>query len=127
MRNTWVGIGALVLGLGVILGAFGAHGLKDSFDSYTVDIWRKAVLYQYVHGLGILITAILAQTKIITEKTAAKTCLIFFVGVVVFSGSLYALALSGVKVLGAITPIGGTLFIIGWLLLSYQTFSGKSG
>lgn len=103
---------AAALGLlGVALGAFGAHALKPTLAAFgTADIWQTAVFYHLVHAVALLALALAGRAD--RWMTGLWT-----VGVVIFSGTLYVLATSGIKWLGAITPIGGTLLIIGWLLL----------
>ncbi|GGG11908.1 UPF0382 membrane protein [Lysinibacillus alkalisoli] len=104
--------------LAVALGAFAAHGLADVLDAYGADIWAKAVQYQMFHAAGLLVIGILMSRNIIGNNKGlniAGWCM--NAGIVFFSGSLYILALSGIKVLGAITPIGGVLFLIGWLFI----------
>ena len=97
--------------LAVVLGAFGAHGLKDLLTrNGTLLIWEKAVFYHFIHALMLFI---LAQRYSVRRGP----WLSFLVGIVLFSGSLYVLALTNIKLLGAITPFGGISFIIGWLWL----------
>ncbi len=109
----------------VILGAFGAHGLRDKLDAYSMSVYEKAVFYHFIHALGILLVALLARTQAITVVGQTRVCWLLFAGIVIFSGSLYALAVTGVRLLGAITPIGGLAFIAGWLLLAYQEFARR--
>ncbi len=117
-------MGAIIGGLTVALGAFGAHALKPYLEawenSYGVIIWNKAVFYQAMHSLALLSLPLFS--KIMTPKALNITGYMFISGTVMFSGSLYVLALSGVKVLGAITPIGGTAFVIGWAVLAYSLY-----
>ncbi|WP_155592430.1 DUF423 domain-containing protein [Lysinibacillus cavernae] len=104
--------------LAVAFGAFGAHALKEVLDDYSTGIWETAVQYQMFHATGLLIIGLLMSSKILGEVKQLNLAGIFFnLGIVFFSGSLYVLAISGVKVLGAITPIGGVLFLAGWLLI----------
>jgi uncharacterized membrane protein YgdD (TMEM256/DUF423 family) len=121
----WTGVGALGLGLAVMLGAFGAHALRSRFDAYANGIWEKAVFYHFIHVLGLLIVPVLARTGAISPEGANRVCWLLVAGVLIFSGSLYALALSGVRALGAVTPIGGTAFIAAWLLLAWELFRTK--
>ncbi len=102
--------------LSVALGAFAAHGLKHRLDEYAKDIWNTAVLYQMFHALALIAVAILIskQPQILRLHWAAY---LWIVGIVLFSGSLYVLALSGARWLGMITPLGGLAFLAGWLLL----------
>lgn len=110
--------GALHGFLAVALGAFGAHALKDIVDEYGLGIWETAVQYQMFHATGLLIIGLLMSSKLLGEVKQLKLAGIFFnLGIVFFAGSLYVLAVSGIKVLGAITPIGGVLFLAGWVLI----------
>jgi uncharacterized membrane protein YgdD (TMEM256/DUF423 family) len=110
--------GALHGFLAVALGAFGAHALKDIVDDYGLGIWETAVQYQMFHATGLLIIGLLMSSKLLGEVKQLKLAGIFFnLGIVFFAGSLYVLAISGIKVLGAITPIGGVLFLAGWVLI----------
>ena len=110
--------GALHGLLAVAFGAFGAHALKEVLDEYSRGIWETAVQYQMFHAMGLLVIGLLMSSKLFGEVKQLNVAGIFFnLGIVFFSGSLYVLAISGIKVLGAITPIGGVLFLIGWLLI----------
>lgn len=110
--------GALHGLLAVAFGAFGAHALKEILDEYSRGIWETAVQYQMFHATGLLIIGLLMSSKLLGEVKQLNLAGIFFnLGIVFFSGSLYVLAISGIKVLGAITPIGGVLFLAGWLLI----------
>jgi uncharacterized membrane protein YgdD (TMEM256/DUF423 family) len=117
---TWGFIGALLMAAGVATGAFGAHGLKDRLDAYSMGIWEKAVFYHFVHALGMLIVAALMRAGALTQSAAGAISATLLAGIVLFSGSLYALALSGVRVLGAVTPFGGVAFIAAWLMLAWR-------
>jgi len=108
-------IGAVYGFLGVALGAFGAHAMKTRLTPELLTVWKTAVEYQFYHALALLLVGLIAVQRPSIAITNAGIC--FTLGVLVFSGSLYALALSGVRWLGAITPIGGLLFLIGWGLL----------
>jgi len=101
--------------LSVIMGAFGAHVLKDKLSEYSMSVYDKAVLYQFFHAFGILFVAILNQ--LFNTKEFNICGILFIVGILLFSGSLFILAITDIKWLGAITPIGGGLFIISWIIL----------
>lgn len=112
----WAVLGGAAYGfLGVMLGAFGAHALKARLTPELLAVWKTAVEYQFYHALALLLVGLLAAQKPSAPLHAAALC--FALGVLVFSGSLYALALSGSRWLGAITPLGGLLFLAGWALL----------
>ena len=115
----WSAIGAIFLALAVGLGAFGAHALKDRLDAYSMGVWEKAVFYHFIHALGLLIVSMLPRTGTFPVNGASSVCWLLSAGVLIFSGSLYTLALTGVRSMGAITPIGGLCFIAAWLLLAY--------
>ncbi len=118
--NKWVAVGAMVLGVGVVLGAFGAHGLKSRVSPEMMEIWEKAVSYQMYHGYILILLPVLSRLQFIPEFSVQRLCAVFLFGIVVFSGSLYLLAFSGIRWLGAITPIGGMSFIVGWMMLTYR-------
>lgn len=116
---TWTSAGALGLAVAVALGAFGAHALKGRLDAYAMGIWEKAVFYQAIHALGLIVTPLLAKSGLATASGAAWACGLLLAGILLFSGSLYLLALTGARWLGAITPLGGTAFIAAWLVLAF--------
>lgn len=115
------------MALAVAMGAFGAHGLRNRLDAYSLSVYEKAVFYHFIHALGILLVALLARTSAISIAGQARVAWLLLIGIVVFSGSLYALALSGVKILGAITPLGGLAFICGWVVLAVEAVRAKGG
>jgi len=117
---SWSGYGAALVGLAVIMGAFGAHGLRGRLDAEMMDIYQKAVFYQFIHALGILIVPLFTRAGVLNESGMSWICGLMLAGIVIFSGSLYALALTGVRTLGAITPIGGVCFIAAWFLLAFR-------
>jgi uncharacterized membrane protein YgdD (TMEM256/DUF423 family) len=116
----WSAIAAVFLALAVGLGAFGAHGLKARLDANHLDIYKTAVLYHFLHALGLLIVSVLPKTGTISPEGANSVCWLLAAGILIFSGSLYVLAVTGIGVLGAITPFGGVAFIAGWLLLAWK-------
>lgn len=121
----WTAIGAVFMALAVMLGAFGAHGLKDRLTEYQMSVYEKAVFYHFVHALGILIVVLLARAGAIGLPGANRVGWLLSLGILIFSGSLYALAISGVRVLGAITPLGGIAFIAAWLVLAYEAIRAQ--
>lgn len=117
--------GAILMALGVIIGAFGAHGLKDKLSEYGLAIFEKGSFYHFVHGLGMILLPSLVSAGLISEGIGVRVGIVFGLGIVFFSFSLYALAITDIKWLGAITPIGGTLFIAGWGLLAWGAGKGQ--
>jgi len=116
----WSAIAAVLLALAVGTGAFGAHGLRDKLDAYSMSVWEKAVFYHFIHALGILIASMSPRQS----PALSWACWALLAGILIFSGSLYLLAVTGVRTLGAITPIGGLSFIAGWLLLAWHFMGG---
>jgi len=119
--STALRIAALLGALAVALGAFGAHGLKELLTrNQTADIWEKAVFYQFIHAVMLFILATRTPLQ-------AGPWFSFLAGIVIFSGSLYLLALTNVRWLGAITPIGGISFIVGWVWLVVAPLARRGG
>lgn len=110
-------LGAVNGGLAVLLGAFGAHGLKAKVDSAMLSTWATASEYHFYHALALLLTGLLARQ--VGSGTIVLAGWILFGGMLVFSGSLYLLVLSGQRWLGAITPLGGAALIAGWATLTW--------
>jgi uncharacterized membrane protein YgdD (TMEM256/DUF423 family) len=121
----WSAIGALGLALGVILGAFGAHALRTRLDAYSMGIWERAVFYHFVHMLGLLMVPLLERAGALSQAARTWVCWLLLAGVVLFCGSLYLLALTGLRALGAVTPLGGLSFIAAWLLLAVALLRGR--
>lgn len=116
--KNWITLASSLLALAVICGAFGAHALRARLDQYSLGIWDKAVFYHFIHAIGILLTALLASAAVVPHTSSRLVCILLTAGIIIFSGSLYLLALTGQRWLGAITPIGGTLFIVAWIVLA---------
>ncbi len=115
---TWIIIGSVLAALAVSIGAFGAHGLKSKVSSEDLVIFETGVRYQMYHSLGLILIGILGfhfSSNIIQLPAA-----LFIIGIIIFSGTLYLIPLTGLRWLGAITPIGGTALIAGWIALVYN-------
>ncbi len=108
LLKSWLAVAALLGGLGVAAGAFGAHGLRSRLEPRDLEIFETAVRYQLIHALAVGLAAVVG---------APRAAWLFTVGTIVFSGSLYVLVLTGPRWMGAITPIGGLALIGGWLAL----------
>ena len=122
----WSALAAILLGLAVGIGAFGAHSLKGRLDAYAMGIYEKAVVYHFFHALGLLIVSILPRVGALSRASANWVCALLFTGILLFSGSLYTLALTGVTTWGAVTPFGGLAFLWAWFLLAWWLFRGAS-
>lgn len=115
MSKTILLTASAFLALAVVVGAFGAHLLKSTISSEILTVYNTGVEYHFYHALGLLLVGILS---VIRPSALLKWSAIFLVlGMVLFSGSLYTMAITGIRWIGAITPIGGLSFIAGWILL----------
>ncbi|HIC55757.1 MAG TPA: DUF423 domain-containing protein [Acidobacteria bacterium] len=112
----WFATGSVLCGLGVILGAFGAHGLRARLSPEMLVVFETGVRYHLIHALGLLAVAWAASRWPGSYVSIAGY--LFVAGIFIFSGSLYVLAVTGIRWLGAITPIGGVCLIVGWGLLA---------
>ena len=120
----WSAVGASALALAVIIGAFGAHALEGRLDAYSKGVYETGVTYHFFHAIGLLIVSFLPRLGALPSFRASWVCGLLAAGIVLFSGSLYALAISGVRALGAITPFGGLSFIAAWVLLAWWLAKG---
>ena len=120
--NWMIAAGALNGALAVMAGAFGAHGLKAKLAPELLATWHTGAEYHMYHALALVLAGVVAGAAPTTTLNAAGIALA--AGMLLFSGSLYLLALTGVKWLGAITPLGGLAFIAGWLLLAHAAWRG---
>lgn len=111
--NRWVALGAAFGFLGVLIGAFGAHGL-EALLAEEAEIYEIGVRYHLVHAVGLIGMGLFMSHA--PTRTLALACCFLLAGILIFSGSLYVLALSKIRWLGAVTPIGGVSFLIGWFL-----------
>lgn len=116
MTARWFSTGALLAAVGVALGAFGAHGLRGVVGPERIDVWETAVRYHLVHALALLAVGWAASRR--PGRSTGMAGWSFVVGIALFSGSLYLLVLTGKAWLGAVTPVGGVLFLAGWVALA---------
>jgi uncharacterized membrane protein YgdD (TMEM256/DUF423 family) len=118
-KTAWIKIVALSGALSVAMGAFAAHGLDGSLSPRLMDTFRTAVLYQFLHSLALLGIIGLPEQLLYSGRQlwVARS---FLAGIILFSGSLYALVFTGISALGIITPLGGTAFIVGWGTLFFS-------
>lgn len=120
--NSWVLLGAVNAFVSVAAGAFGAHALKARLPEDLLAIFETGARYQMYHALGLLAVGVCAHLRPAPLLTGAGWAM--QLGILLFSGSLYVLALSGIRVLGAITPFGGVAFLVGWALLAVAAMKG---
>jgi uncharacterized membrane protein YgdD (TMEM256/DUF423 family) len=113
--NVWLFIAALNGFIAVAAGAFAAHGLQGRLDAHALSIFETAARYQMYHALATGIAALASRTS-----ASQLACAAFLAGIVLFSGSLYLLALSGARILAFVTPLGGVAFLAGWLALAWS-------
>ena len=119
--NLWIKLGGIFGGLSVMLGAFGAHSLKERLTEKSLATFQTGVLYQFMHSLALILVGILAmQFAEEHQKKVQRPGWFFLAGIILFSGSLYSLALGGPRWLGPVTPLGGLSFMIGWGLLAFS-------
>ncbi len=124
MERFFLIVGALFGALGVVAGAFGTHGLKDRISPDLLAVFETGARYQMVHALALLVVGLLIVR--FPHPCVTASGWLFIVGVVIFSGSLYVLAVTGVRWLGAITPLGGVALISGWLFLAWGAFKSPA-
>ena len=117
MTKIFLAIASALGGISVVLGAFASHALKDKLSERALEIWETGTKYQMYHALALILVALLIS-RFPDSTLLVVAGYAFVAGVTIFSGSLYALSLSGIKWLGAITPLGGAAFIIGWACLA---------
>ena len=118
-RKLWIW-GALYIATAIALGAFGAHAVKSRVEASALAWWETAADYQRLHGLGLLgLAALSSRVPEITQNKLIKIAYLFLWGGLFFCGSLYVMTLSNLRILGAITPIGGSLWIMGWVWLAW--------
>jgi uncharacterized membrane protein YgdD (TMEM256/DUF423 family) len=118
MERRFISLGALLAGIGVAMGAFGTHGLREKVSERMLETWQTAVQYHVIHAVALVLVGVLAER--FAAKALAAVGWLFVTGVILFAGTLYAYVLTGQKFLAMITPLGGVCFIVGWLFLSYK-------
>ncbi|KAF6564738.1 DUF423 domain-containing protein [Paenibacillus sp. EKM202P] len=124
MQRRWIMVGSIMMMLAVAIGAFGAHIVKAQIDADALAIYETGVKYHMIHAVGLLIIA-LAAGQWGPSPRLRWAARLLFTGIILFSGSLYVLSLTGIRVLGAITPLGGVCFIAGWILLAWAATGVK--
>lgn len=115
-ESLWIALGALNAALAVAAGAFGAHALRERLDQRLLEVFETGARYHLFHALGLVAVGLFLHFRPAPLANTAGWLLLG--GIVLFSGSLYALALTGVRALGAVTPFGGMAFLVGWVLLA---------
>jgi uncharacterized membrane protein YgdD (TMEM256/DUF423 family) len=117
-------IGAILGGSGVAAGAFGAHALKEILDAPMLQVFETATRYVMYHAFGLCIVSWAIDRY--PEQGLEKTGWLFLLGILLFSGSLYVVSLAGIRWMGAVTPLGGLAFMMGWLLLAWGVWRNAS-
>lgn len=125
MVRLFLVIAAVLGGLSVAGGAFASHALREKLTERSLEIFETGARYQMYHALALLAVAILLNRSDVAPSLLTVSGFAFIAGVLLFSGSLYALSLSGIKILGAVAPIGGVAFLIGWGCLAVAALSYK--
>lgn len=125
MANIFLFLGSINAMLAVALGAFGAHMLKNKLSEKMLGVFETGVHYHLIHAIGLIVIAILIKSASVSSTLPAWAGWLIMSGIVLFSGSLYALSLSGISKLGIITPLGGVAFLVGWVLIAIYALSSK--
>lgn len=116
LNSSYITVAALSGAIAVGLGAFGSHGLRHIVSPESLSVWKTAVEYQFIHTLALLFVALLPK-----NRAFLATFWLWVLGMGLFSGSLYMMVLTGQRVLGVVTPVGGTMLILGWLVLAHRS------
>jgi uncharacterized membrane protein YgdD (TMEM256/DUF423 family) len=122
VRSGWIALGALNAAIAVAAGAFGAHGLRERLDARALEVFETGARYQMYHAFALIAVGLVAGSSV--ARGAQLAGWLFQIGIALFCGSLYALSLSGIKTLGAITPLGGLAFLVGWLWFAWTAWRG---
>jgi len=125
MIQIFISVAALLGGLSVAGGAFASHALREKLSERAIEIFETGARYQMYHALALLLVALLLSRAEAAQSILMASGIAFIVGVVMFSGSLYTLSLTSIKWLGAIAPLGGAAFIVGWSCLAVAAWSFK--
>ncbi|QLE56131.1 DUF423 domain-containing protein [Nostoc sp. TCL26-01] len=125
MTQIFLSVAAVLGGLSVACGAFASHALREKVSERSLEIFEVGARYQMYHALALLLVAILISRIESPPTTLIASGWLFIIGIIIFSGSLYALSLTGIKILGAITPLGGVAFLLAWGALAVSAFSIK--
>ena len=125
MIQIFISVAALLGGLSVAAGAFASHALREKLSERAIEIFETGARYQMYHALALLLVALLLSRAEAAQSILIASGIAFIVGVVMFSGSLYTLSLTSIKWLGAIAPLGGAAFIVGWSCLAVAAWSFK--
>ena len=125
MTQIFLSVAAVLGGLSVAAGAFASHALREKISERSLEIFETGARYQMYHALALLLVALLISRTQSPQPTLIASGWLFIIGIAIFSGSLYALSLTGIKSLGAIAPLGGVAFIAGWGALAFSAWSLK--
>ncbi|MCW5317489.1 DUF423 domain-containing protein [Nostoc sp. KVJ3] len=125
MTQIFLSIAALLGGLSVAAGAFASHALREKISERSLEIFETGARYQMYHALALFLVAILISRTESPQPTLIAAGWLFIVGIAIFSGSLYAISLTGIKSLGAIAPLGGAAFLAGWGTLAFAAWNLK--
>ena len=125
MGQFFLAIAAIFGGLSVGVGAFGAHALKEKLTERSLEIFETGARYQMYHALALVLVSVLIDRTQFSQPALVAAGWTFMIGILIFSGSLYALSLTGIKVIGAVTPLGGAAFIAGWGALAIAALNNK--
>lgn len=125
MTKIFLVIASILGGLSVVAGSFASHALKEKLSQYSLDIFQTGARLQMYHSLALLMVAFLLIIEELPQSLMVVAGYAFITGIVIFSGSLYALSITGIKWLGAITPIGGVVLIVGWSCMAIAGWNLK--
>jgi uncharacterized membrane protein YgdD (TMEM256/DUF423 family) len=125
MTQIFLSVAAILGGLSVAAGAFASHALREKISERSLEIFETGARYQMYHALALFLVALLISRTELPQPTLVASGWLFIIGIAIFSGSLYALSLTGVKSLGAITPLGGVAFLAGWGALAFAAWNLK--